>query len=480
MVPGGARMLDTPPVRSHNDWALPHYRQVRTLRLAALGFGLSLSLVLASVTLEELLEDPAFIAGVLGLCLATGMTFLPGFRRFEPWMMTVIPLLDIGVIGLVSLVPGVSTGSAVIVVMPAMWLGGTLGRPGIVAAAAASAGLVVAPDLYLHGFSHQGWSEAVSIILFATLSAAALSMSTEMWEKQVVRLENQEQSLRRAISVKDDFIALVSHELRTPLTSIIGYLDLVTDCDGELPAEAVTHLAAVSRNADRLLLLVTDLLAARETEVTPMRLQIEPVDVGALAGLSVDDMDTRAVEAGITLDRDLPRHVVIQADPHRILQIVDNLLSNAIKFTPPGGRVCVTLRRQDGGVDLVVTDTGVGMDQLSLQSLGTKFFRSPRTTASAIPGIGLGLTITKSIVEAHHGSVTFASREGDGTSVLVHLPTQAPLHPAPAEDAHRGSDSTAPGTSGSSGGTYGPAMARPARATSQAQQDRAGRLHDDS
>jgi signal transduction histidine kinase len=423
-------MVDTTHVLAGNEWALPHFRQVRALRLAAMGFGLSMSLLLDSVRPDQLLEEPAFIAGVIALCLVTGMTFLPGFKRFQPWMMTTIPLLDMGVIGLFSLIPGAGTGSAIIVILPAMWLGGTLGRLGILVAAAASTVCLLAPDLYLQGLYDQGWSEAFAIILFATLAATGMTVSTEIWEKQVLRLEQNEQSLRHAIGVKDDFVALVSHELRTPLTSIIGYLDLVSDCD--LPAEVVTHLAAVSRNADRLLLLVIDLLAAHEAEVMPMRLTIETVDVGALAQLSVDDIDTRARAAGLSLARHLPQGILIQADPNRLLQVFDNLLSNALKFTPTGGRIYVIVRQNATGVDLTVTDTGVGMDQLSLQSLGMKFFRAPKTTASAIPGIGLGLTITKSIVEAHNGSLTFFSREDVGTSVVVHLPTLAPS-PSPLE-----------------------------------------------
>jgi signal transduction histidine kinase len=419
-------MSDTAHVPAGNEWAMPHFRAIRTLRFAAMGFSLALSVFLDALRPAHLLEEPAFLAGVIALCLVTAMTFLPGFKTLQPWMMTTIPLLDIATIGVFNLIPGVGAGSAVIAVMPAMWLGGNLGRLGILVAAGASTLFVVAPILYLDGFSDQSWSEAVSIILFATIAASAMSLSTQMWAKQVLQLEHQEQSLRRALAVKDDFVALVSHELRTPLTSIIGYLDLVSDSEDDMPAQAATHLEAVSRNADRLLLLVTDLLAAHASEVTPMHLTIESVDVGTLARLSVDDIDTRAREGGLSIERHLPRGIVIQADPNRLLQIIDNLLSNALKFTPPGGHISVAVRPEHTGVALTVTDTGVGMDQSSLQRVGTKFFRSPKTSASAIPGIGLGLTITKSIVEAHHGTLTFASQEGAGTSVVVHLPASPP------------------------------------------------------
>jgi signal transduction histidine kinase len=236
--------------------------------------------------------------------------------------------------------------------------------------------------------------------------------------------------------VKGDFIAMVSHELRTPLTSIVGYVDLLDDMDEPMSDEALRYQAGVTRNSERMLLLVTDLLAASDVEARPMRLTLDPTDVSALAHLSLDDFAQRAGEAGLTVVRDLPPHVVITADASRLLQVMDNLVSNAIKFTPAGGRISVSLLRRDDGIDLVVSDTGVGVAGESVPHLGTKFFRTPQTIRAAIPGIGLGLMITKTIVEAHHGTLTFTSRENEGTSICVHLPievssTQLPLTLSP-------------------------------------------------
>ena len=230
-------------------------------------------------------------------------------------------------------------------------------------------------------------------------------------------------SERRAVDrAKGDFIALVSHELRTPLTSIIGYLEMLDDVEDPIPEEALRCVAAVSRNADRLLVLVNDLLAASEAENAPMRLNLAHTDLSALAHQSIDDLTQRANDAGLTFIRDLPPDVMITADASRLTQVVDNLLSNAIKFTPAGGRVAVTLEWQGDGVDLVVCDTGMGIETASLPHLTTKFFRTQQATSAAIPGIGLGLMVVKAVVEAHHGALTFTSRENEGTSVLVHLP----------------------------------------------------------
>jgi two-component system phosphate regulon sensor histidine kinase PhoR len=214
----------------------------------------------------------------------------------------------------------------------------------------------------------------------------------------------------------------VAHELRSPLTSILGYLDLAKDEEQTLSKQMVLFLGAVNRNAARLLLLVTDLLSASAAERAPMRLVRERTDLARLAQLSVEDATPRASEAGVSIALDAGPGVEVDADPNRLLQVLDNLLSNAVKFSPPGGHVVVTVQRAGTEVDLVVRDTGVGIDAESLQHVGTKFFRARNATAAAIPGLGLGVMITKTIVEAHGGTLTFDSREGSGTTVRVALP----------------------------------------------------------
>ena len=102
------------------------------------------------------------------------------------------------------------------------------------------------------------------------------------------------------------------------------------------------------------------------------------------------------------------------------------MLSNAIKFTPTGGRITLSARQVGDGIDVVVRDTGMGIDADSLPHVGTAFFRTPRTGDAGIPGVGLGLSITKNIVEAHHGTLTISSREHEGTTVQIHLPKAPP------------------------------------------------------
>jgi len=134
------------------------------------------------------------------------------------------------------------------------------------------------------------------------------------------------------------------------------------------------------------------------------------------------DLEPRAGEAGVTVEYDFDGPVVVGADQVRMRQVVDNLVSNAIKYTPPGGTVRVALEPQGNLVDLVVTDSGIGISAEDRPRLFTKFFRAAEAEAMAIPGIGLGLAITNAVVEAHHGSILVDSEPGRGSTFRVRLP----------------------------------------------------------
>jgi two-component system phosphate regulon sensor histidine kinase PhoR len=237
--------------------------------------------------------------------------------------------------------------------------------------------------------------------------------------------------LMRALRVRDDFVASVSHELRTPLTSIMGYLDMAIEHNAELAPEVAHYLRVASRNADRLLLLVSDLLTAAQGEGHAMRISPHPTDLAALVHLCLDDATPRAEVAGLHLERDIADLPKVVADAGRLAQVVDNLVSNAVKYTPPGGTVSLTLASSEAQVVITVRDSGIGIATDDQKDLFTKFFRAPNATERAIPGIGLGLVITKAIVEAHGGSIEFESEEGVGTTVRVSVPFVPTEPPVP-------------------------------------------------
>lgn len=224
--------------------------------------------------------------------------------------------------------------------------------------------------------------------------------------------------LVNALAAKDDFVASVSHEFRTPLTSILGYLDLVLD-DADLGPVTRGQLDVVQRNAQRMLTLVSDLLAVRSGHLA---VQPEALDLAELVRGSIDSAGPRAAQAGVRLSVDVPDTLQARADSSRISQVLDNLISNAIKYSPNGGEVEVAAWREDGEVVCRVRDSGMGMTADEQDQAFARFFRAHGVRNSTIPGIGLGLPITKAIVEAHGGTITLESAPGQGTAFTVRMP----------------------------------------------------------
>jgi len=231
---------------------------------------------------------------------------------------------------------------------------------------------------------------------------------------------------REAERLKDEFVALVSHELRTPLTSIVGYLELLRHDDdgaeGPGAAQRARFLTVVDRNARRLLRLVGDLLFVAQVESGKLGLHEGEVDLEAVARESIEAASPRARSGGVELALECEPLPSLRGDRDRIAQALDNLISNAIKFTPDGGRVTVTLRREENRAVVEVADTGIGIAEADIQRLFQRFFRTQRATAAAIPGVGLGLTIAQAIVHGHDGRLSVRSRDGDGTTFRIELP----------------------------------------------------------
>ncbi|MFC8039174.1 ATP-binding protein [Paenarthrobacter sp. NPDC057355] len=225
--------------------------------------------------------------------------------------------------------------------------------------------------------------------------------------------------LVNALAAKDEFVANVSHEFRTPLTSILGYVELILDDPNTLDPQARKQLNIVRRNAERLLTLVSDLLAVRSGQIV---IQRHTADVAELVRGSVTSAEPRAAKAGIRLSMDLPDALEARVDSSRLAQVLDNLVSNAIKYSPDGGDVEVAAWEDDDFIFCRVTDTGMGMSEEEQAEAFTKFFRAGGVRKSAIPGVGLGLPISKAIVEAHGGTITLESVPGQGTTFTVKMP----------------------------------------------------------
>jgi signal transduction histidine kinase len=239
-------------------------------------------------------------------------------------------------------------------------------------------------------------------------------------------LSEQNDRLRELDRLKDEFVSLVSHELRTPLTSIRGYIELLMD-DDETPDadQRRRYLEIVDRNSERLLELVSDLLFLAQIEAGKLGIERGQVDLNRIVEECIETSSPVADSRGIELSSNIDRVARLEGDRARLAQVLDNLVSNALKFTPTGGRVEVRLSAEDGAAVLEVKDSGVGIPTDEQEHLFERFFRSSTATENAIPGTGLGLTITKAIVERHGGRIEVESSEIAGTTVRVQLPLAA-------------------------------------------------------
>jgi PAS domain S-box-containing protein len=243
-------------------------------------------------------------------------------------------------------------------------------------------------------------------------------------EALLSRAQLQNERLRELDRMKDEFVALVSHELRTPLTSIRGYLELLLDESESMAFEAahLEWLGVIDRNSERLLALVEDLLLKAQVNAGKVSLSIAEVDLAALVEQSALTAAPVAAARGITLATSTASLPPVAADPVRIGQVIDNLISNALKFTPSGGLVELRAAVQDGRAVVEIADTGHGMSAAEQERLFERFYRTSRAQTDAVPGVGLGLSIAKAIVDAHGGTITCTSVEGEGSTFSIELP----------------------------------------------------------
>jgi PAS domain S-box-containing protein len=254
--------------------------------------------------------------------------------------------------------------------------------------------------------------------LIATTSAVS-SLLTELMRRRHAESE--------AERLKDEFFGMVSHEMRTPLTSIIGYTELLGEFEAErLSDQGRGFLEVIERNARREMRLVGDLLALVRIEGGSFTIEPEPTDFAQVAREAADAAAPRAEQGRVKLTATLDPVPTSLADPHRLGQVVDNLLSNAIKFTPEDGTVDLRLTRAGDTAVLEVEDTGIGIPADEQEKLFDRLYRASSATERHIQGLGLGLTITKAIVEAHGGTISVASEENVGTTFRVELPLKPP------------------------------------------------------
>jgi len=239
-------------------------------------------------------------------------------------------------------------------------------------------------------------------------------------------LEQKNRDLEEAGLAKMRILSTASHELKTPLTSIVGYVDrmlLQRDTVGDLNDRQERYLETVKRNSYRLKALVDDLLDISRIESGGIVLDLSSIDVTGELEDAVRSVQTHADRKNIRVELDVPEDLPpVLAERLRFSQVVINLLSNACKYSLEGANVRLSAARQNGCVQFDVSDTGIGISKADQARLFSQFFRADTKLTKEESGTGLGLVITKHLVEAHGGEIWVESQEGVGTTVSFTIP----------------------------------------------------------
>jgi PAS domain S-box-containing protein len=246
----------------------------------------------------------------------------------------------------------------------------------------------------------------------------ASKIARDVTERARLQIEAQE-----ANRVKDEFLAVLSHELRTPLNAILGYARLLRG--NMLPVDQVERaIETLERNARWLTQIVDDVLDVSRIVSGKIRLDVQAVDLADVVTNAVATVQPAADAKGVRISQLLdPRTGLVSGDPDRLQQVVWNLLSNAVKFTPRDGRVQIRLERVNSHVEIVVSDTGIGIDKSFLPVVFERFRQADAGPTRKTGGLGLGLAIVRHIVEMHGGTVSAESLGlNQGASFTVSLP----------------------------------------------------------
>jgi two-component system phosphate regulon sensor histidine kinase PhoR len=234
--------------------------------------------------------------------------------------------------------------------------------------------------------------------------------------------------LRQLEGVRQEFVANVSHELRTPLSLIKSATETLLDGAKDDAAALTRFLQIIDKHANRLALLIDDLLLLSTLDSGGLRLNRQPLPFKSTVQDAIDDLETRALSRNAALENLVPASLVVLADSDRMRQVISNLIDNAIKYGRAGGKTSVEGRQlPDGRIEIAVVDDGPGIPRDSQERIFERFYRVDKARSREQGGTGLGLAIVKHVVQAHGGEVRLESEPGAGSRFIINLPA-APLN----------------------------------------------------
>ncbi len=294
---------------------------------------------------------------------------------------------------------------------------------------------MLALDYYLAVPTHElnfNW-ESLKQLLPIMVACLLVSLLTAQRERARFRARTAEEVAKRqaeeliaANKLKDQFLSLASHELKTPIAAIKGYAQLTQRRLNKIPDSSPATKAAqeslgkIAEQSNRLTALVNDLLDVSRIQAGKLELRLDDCDLRALCQQAVEEQQTSTERA---IELTLPREsVLLQADCERLGQVLNNLISNALKYSDPQKPVRVTLVSQNQRAQVQVQDQGVGIPSDELPFIFERFFRARTAREGNQRGLGLGLAISKEIIERHQGRIWAESEEGKGSTFVFELP----------------------------------------------------------
>lgn len=271
-------------------------------------------------------------------------------------------------------------------------------------------------------FENRGERFMISIISDVTEQVKA-EQERQALQRQQIRL------LQEAAHMKDQFLSVISHELRTPLNAISGFGSLLEDgVAGPLTPQQLDYVTKILRGSDRMLILIDDLLDFARIQAGGFGISQEECDYDALVEETMESFAPAAEEKKITLEKDIRVHAPVVMDRRRIQQVLSNLITNSLKFTPSKGQIRIKAWISGDRLITEVSDNGQGIAPEDISKLFTPFQQLDMSLTRKVGGVGLGLSISKSIVEAHGGRIQALSEGlGKGTTIRFELPQ----HPSP-------------------------------------------------
>lgn len=264
-----------------------------------------------------------------------------------------------------------------------------------------------------------------NVIGIAVENAQLYSRSKENLEK----LQKAYEELQTLDKMKDEFISNVSHELKTPLISIKGYGELLYDekLGGRLD-EQKKSLEAIIRNADRLTRLINSILFITRIQAGKIELRFEPIEVDGIVKICLEDLKNPMDRKRINFEKEVSGVSRLRGDKDRFVEVISNLLDNAIKFTRVDGKIAIKAWDEGEFVHITVSDNGIGIPENIIPKLFTRFYQVDASTSRKYGGTGLGLYITKTIVDASGGKIWIESEFGKGTTVHLLIPAAKEEH----------------------------------------------------